>query len=406
MTLIDKFKEDINDIIDEDNKFNSIPRLLFDVELNMTRNCNCRCTYCFERKKSAFENYNMTLIACDIIVDRVKMFMQTEYYKNKFIGTRFTFWGGEPTLNLSGIMKIIYNTIDDEAISYHIYTNGTNKEALDNMLLFLKNHHALHRISIQLSYDGRLHNKKHRIFYFDKTIDTSDMVLDCFEYIKKNYPDVKLTMKSTLTQDSFFMGDEIWKEFALLSKNSSVQWSPTIDYTVFNSNNSESLHEFEKMLQKILPLELEYFRKNKKFNLIWFDYESLKVCGKTPYMMAIDIDGYVYPCHGCLYNNREKRRIFNIFINNIIDFYNEKLDLSIKNSFYIPKKCSSCSATACMVCGAECESATGDWYKRDFNTNMCDYFKLFGLYDKALKTYILETETNKILFRKNNGLSR
>lgn len=406
MSLLDQFKQDLNDIIDEDVKKNSTPKLLFDVELNMSRSCNCKCTYCFERKRSPFENYNMTLMACDIIVDRVKMFMNTKYYKEKFSGVRFTFWGGEPTLNPAGIMKVLYETVDDKDISYHIYTNGTNKEILNDMLMFLKHNKALDRISIQLSYDGKIHNDQHRLFALDSTVDTGALVLDSFNMIKTLYPEVKLTMKSTLTQDSFYMGEELWKEFAELSKDSSVQWSPTIDYTSFKTNSEKYLSEFELMLKKIIPLELEYYRKYHKFNLIWFEYGSLKVCGKTPYMMAVDVDGYVFSCHGCLYGDRNKRKLFNIFSNNIIEYYNYNLDKEIENSYYIPDECSTCSATACMVCGAECEMATGDWYKRNYNHTICDYFKLFGIYDKALKVYLLEEETENILKEVNNGVSR
>ena len=371
----------------------------------MTRLCNCKCTYCFERKRSGFENYNMTLMGCDIIVDRVRMFKQTEYYKETFSGIRFTFWGGEPTLNPSGIMKILYETVSDEDTFYHIYTNGTNKDVLDNMLMFLKHYNALHRISIQLSYDGKIHNDKHRIFSLDSKVDTGKIVLETFHMIKDKYPEVKLSIKSTLTQDSFYMGEEIWKEFAELSQGSLVQWSPTIDYTVISSSDNNYLEEFENMIKKILPLEVEYFKKYKKFNFSWFDNNVLKTCGKNPYMMTVDIDGYVYNCHGCLYGNeKNKRRIFNIFANNIIDYYNFNLSKTTEQNFYLPEECATCSATACMICGAECESMTGDWYKRNYNRMMCNYFKLFGLYDKALKIYLLECNTNKLINEVINGV--
>ena len=103
------------------------------VELTATNDCNCNCSYCFEKcySKKHITIYNYQNRTIQLIIDACKNFD-----KNKFEWFTVSFWGGEPFLNLEFIEEVIRNTYKFDFVRYNFFSNGT---LVDKYKKFLSN---------------------------------------------------------------------------------------------------------------------------------------------------------------------------------------------------------------------------------------------------------------------------
>ena len=102
----------------------------------------------------------------------------------------------------------------------------------------------------------------------------------------------------------------------------------------------------------------------------------------------IDIDGFVYPCHGCSYvKNKDYLKIGKTdAIQDLEKFISD-------NSFDLPEnhECLRCEATYCAICHATnmnetIENLANDWVKNRSNDKIrCKYYQIFGKIYNAYK---------------------
>lgn len=88
------------------------------VNIVMTYDCNCECTYCFEKIDSAKINYNHDISELDKIIQYIN---KISYNKDLYIN----YFGGEPLLNYPDIFYIHDNLQGNKKLFENITTNGT-----------------------------------------------------------------------------------------------------------------------------------------------------------------------------------------------------------------------------------------------------------------------------------------
>ena len=124
-------------------------KMLEHLRLNVTENCNLRCSYCYERVSDVWNQKR--IMNWEVAKKAIDQFL---YYikKNEKKKISVRFFGGEPMLNWDLVeksMDYIKNQLtDDVRVSYIINTNGTLID--DTRAKFL----AENNISISLSVDG------------------------------------------------------------------------------------------------------------------------------------------------------------------------------------------------------------------------------------------------------------
>ncbi len=124
-------------------------KMLEHLRLNVTENCNLRCSYCYERVSDVWNQKR--IMSWEVAKKAIDQFL---YYikKNEKKKISVRFFGGEPMLNWDLVEKsmdyIKNQLIDDVRVSYIINTNGTLID--DTRAKFL----AENNISISLSIDG------------------------------------------------------------------------------------------------------------------------------------------------------------------------------------------------------------------------------------------------------------
>ena len=163
--------------------------------LILTEDCNLRCKYCYEnatRCNNSYMSFDVAKKSVDFLFDNA--------LKHNINFLSWTFFGGEPLLNLDVMIKFFHYAVDKAnqyniKVSFSLLTNGTiyNKEYEQFILDWYK---TTKQVNIQISIDGipEVHDKN-RITLDGKP--TSKIVLENILKFKK-------FLKENLIENKFF----------------------------------------------------------------------------------------------------------------------------------------------------------------------------------------------------------
>lgn len=342
------------------------------IELTITNNCNCKCSYCFEgdhpvvKSDSKVEERQLQLLieACE------------KFNTDKYEFLTISFWGGEPFLNLEFLDKIINATYKYSFVRYHCYSNGTLVNKYQEFLSRDYIESIKNRLHIQLSYDGEPH---HTI----KRGNNSDAIFKVADMLKTL--NIQFAFKATLSFDMIKYLPEIWDSYYKLFERygSAATYYPTLDTSV---NDISYLQDWKDTLKKILFKEYTFILNNHTALFGWFNSSNKHNCmlGNSIHMHT---DGNIYICHGCAYKEKNKNLLLaNINqINSLYDVLSTKYNLGS-----LPIKCKKCAATHCQICHivnlSENDNPEKCWLNcRVNNNNRCKYFEYFGYISNVLK---------------------
>jgi sulfatase maturation enzyme AslB (radical SAM superfamily) len=362
----------------------------FSLDVTTTEKCNFRCDYCFEGNK----RYHDRQYSLDDMKNTIYRIIEHPSFIKEFNSFTISFWGGEPTLAVDDILYYIDEFVTNPLINFFFYTNGTLQENLDAIVNRFKEYDSLDKLSIQISWDGDPIHDIHRI---------SGTKAYNSDYVKsqiKRYQEmgVRVDVKSTITPKDFSKMPEVWKSFERLNETlpEQVTYTPTIDQTYYDN---EYFDDFRESIAKICAYEYDYIKEHQKTLMSWFG-QKLTTCSFCSKMCCVDVFGNVYPCHGFLYETEEIRKkecLGNIFDNKWIDTFFANRHKYVLKTAYI---CDGCTATSCISCcvqnssRSDKETSYDRWFDKQ-PSGRCEYFKLFGIYDKALHRYIIMSNGEK-----------
>lgn len=261
------------------------PPAPFSAVFRLTGSCNLRCDYCFEAehpvehmtKEVAGRAIEWLLDSC---TDRA----------------RITFFGGEPLIRKSMISWLIPTAVGmarDRAkrIGFSITTNGTLLDEATAESL------RQARVSIQLSTDGVAegHNR-HRRYANGK--GSFDDVRRAIPLIRAACPSASVRM--TITPDNV---SEMAEGVAFYASEGFDQISPS---PVLEANWTEdSMAQYASQLESVASLFIWYALQGRFLDIMGISStigRSLKEqgtysCGAGRGLVAIDVDGSIFPCH-------------------------------------------------------------------------------------------------------------
>jgi radical SAM protein with 4Fe4S-binding SPASM domain len=266
------------------------------LSLVVTRNCNLRCTYCYEKHDqrdgrimdiSVAQNAITRYLAADDDYDRVAI----------------EFFGGEPMLGFSFIREIIEWTQSRKWKKDHRFLIGTNGTILNDEI---KDWLIRHRecVNVAFSIDGT--KTAH-----DMTRDNSyDSVRRNLPFFKDNWPNqpAKMTISAETIpyvaegvieleeMGLFFTAnvgfEDMWGDVEEQSRLLDIyeeQLSRLVDYY------AERPHLFP--VYPILDSVPEYLGLPDSGESQKRQKEIKRFCGAGHEMLIIDVDGKTYPCH-------------------------------------------------------------------------------------------------------------
>lgn len=373
----------------------------YNIDITMTDRCNFKCKYCFE--KGHFRPKDLNDEALNLIIKRLGELLESKFFKSNFNSLVINFWGGEPTLNSVGMIRMIDKFALDNRVRFLIYTNGYEMNSVFECLDKYKNIRVIDnfpKIITQISYDGNpIHDylRKHK-----NNVPTANKVKDNIYLLANN--GIPVAIKSTIVPRHFkYMYkaySEIKEMFEVCNKDNPyliLRYKPTIDQTLVDERAEPFFRNYkslEESLIKIANKEISFFRKYGWFMFVWFDFDKA-LCSSGCNMSCIDLSGDIYKCHGCLYScNSFDHLISGIDEDSMIQDLESSYHLHSSILNYEPLECRECESTFCLRCNSvKYDMSLKDKYIKRWTdylaqSQLCSYYKLNGKIRLAMSEFL------------------
>ncbi|AEY67498.1 Cys-rich peptide radical SAM maturase CcpM [Clostridium sp. BNL1100] len=286
--------------------------------LQITRNCNLRCSYCAYSGKyfnRTHENKTMTFETAKKAID----FLINHSTDTQHISLGF--YGGEPLLEFDLIKKCIEyaeEMAEGKNITFNMTTNGTllTEEIVD--------YFVNHNLNLTISLDGNkeAHDKNRRFSANGK--GTFDVIMKNIEIIKLKYPDYMKKIFINIVMDTE-------NDFGCINDfffNSDILNDSIMNSTYISDNYIKDSYKVEEdfIVKRQYETFKMYLSKIKRLNeqnvskIISIEYSILKVkmqqewnimknlpdkahpggpCIAGANRLFIDVDGNMFPCERC-----------------------------------------------------------------------------------------------------------
>lgn len=328
--------------------------------LNMTDECNLRCQYC-SRYHEHYDNNSMSEEQLFKVISSV-----LNYAKRIEEKCVIQFHGGEPTLRIASIERVLKKFDKKELltwIDFRIQTNGTN---VGDLLIDVCNEY---NIQVGISIDGpREITDKLR-----KSIGgfgVSSEVLKNIGVLRSKIKNTSLSCLCVVTKYSIDKAENIF-DFMVENDIDDVSFLPLYnDYSCINDDKSiiprnDELLEFSKV---IIDKWISYLRKGKIicipnyqiwiWNLISSNtdkiYDCHSCCGMGETILFIDKSGEIYPCGPFSYSSEMKYGNITSTNFNFDELKSTKLFDMIQHR--LPSACLECALRGMCKCGCGANS--------------------------------------------------
>jgi radical SAM protein with 4Fe4S-binding SPASM domain len=321
----------------------------FHMDLNLTNQCNLRCSYCVEAGLFTSKTCEEMLPRFYAWIDR---FIGSQYFKERYDELHIALWGGEPTLEWRTIIELVRRYLGDNRVAFFLYTNGYNHpKGLQDLLVDATNKHREQpdkypAFPIQISYDGMPLQDM-----FRKTVGgkpSSERVIETIRWAQAKGLDFSL--KATITVASLKHLYAAWHDINILGRGE-LTYFPTLDY--YNAVISDdtavldtSIEEMKTCMKMIAADTLRARAAGKQVaHFRWFDSAKAS-CSAGQNLFSVDLDGVVYACHTAPYSEKKADHVVGALEDDFSIF-----DVSAeKHRGLRPHQCSGCEAVFCVVC--------------------------------------------------------
>lgn len=374
----------------------------FTATINTTEDCNLRCKYCYEIHKKPGNN---TIENCKKFLDFIfddpnpAGMLPEERHDSIYDGLILDLIGGDALMNvdiLEDILKyanykyIMGNKFKKNGWRVSISSNGTlfQKEQVRKFLEKWKE-----QISLGVSIDGcpEIHDKN-RIFCDGS--GSMKTILDWWPWFEKTFPIGSKETKATCNKESI---PYLYESLKFMHETLGLKW---INQNFIMEPQGYTEEDF-KELDHQLELCCEYCIQHND-DLYWsmfghrFQNPSNEYLDHDPTwdtascgigdMLALSIQGDIYPCFRCLPQSQSDDSLCagNIWKNNIDkDFLYSIRQRTTKAKCTKDPKCLECPVeSVCTWCASGCYAEFGDFIR---STHICEITKLQAKWAVILK---------------------
>jgi uncharacterized protein len=265
------------------------------LSLVVTKSCNLRCSYCYEK------NYNGEYQVMDLKVAKevINHYLCAE---DGFKAVVIDFFGGEPLLAFNLIKEVIEWTLSREWPKRYHFTIGTNGTLLTDEM---KNWIIKKKNCLTLSFSINGNKKAH-----DLTRDNSyDLLSPHIPFFMENWPEqpAKMTIcKETIpyVAESIIELEEMGLYITANLAFEDLWGTPEQEEKLLKIYNNQLMQLVDYYAERpdLFPvyriLDAFPISLNQSGNIIEQSYdECVRFCGSGHEMVLIDLDGQTYPCH-------------------------------------------------------------------------------------------------------------
>ena len=276
------------------------------ITFQVTDDCCCNCSYCYQGNKNKHYMTPETAIQIvDYLFDLYEKNDINNLINKNTAGIILEFIGGEPLMNIDAIDAACTHFLNYCLIHNHpwlrtfrisMISNG--KYYFDSKVQdFLKRFHNFISFGITLDGPEDIHNKCRK--YFDGTGNFKD-AFAALKYHNQHYNQIRTT-KVTIAPENLLEINKLIDFFINEAGATDIFMNPVFEAEWTNEEASIYYQELKKIADKMLNIN----QSNELINNIVFadnigypleDTDTLNWCGGTGAMMSFDYKGKIYPC--------------------------------------------------------------------------------------------------------------
>ena len=358
--------------------------------LMLCQECNLRCNYCYGKNGEYNNKGRMSVDTGERAINF--LFENSGDYET----VNITYFGGEPLLhkNLLKHLTIYAKNMAEKNGKKAEFSITTNATLIDeSMADFFKENY----FSITISIDGDKETTNANRYFANKK-GAYDNIINGFRYLNRR---VRVSARGTISKNGLDILKN-WNHLYELSFNNvhlshSVNMLDDDDYDVLEENYKKMIDYFFDALEKKEMQKVK--RMGNVFTLVERIHNGgmrIKNCGTLNNMLAVDIDGNLYPCHRFV--SEKEMQVGNIYTGIDKRKYMDQIKsmLIINNS-----SCFNCWAM--NLCGGGCPQEN---YIMNGKINMpyynvCKLMK--SIYEYTISKYLMLNDNQRKIFETNDN---
>jgi len=358
----------------------SNPQGTFYIDVNTTKSCNLRCTYCFEAKNEMNKNFNFQ--QPEKLIKFINDWLEHDYFKANYTDICINFWGGEAILNRKLYDLLTQTYMENNKIRFFLFSNGY---AINDY--YINSFKVLQKIKIQnnpkmvvqVSYDGNPVHDKTRVLPGGGP--TSEKIKATLQKLRDN--NIFYVLKATIVPEDF---KHMFEAYLDVTSQCLPQqgYFPTIDLHRDYDDPSEYTMYAKDLYDQLVKIAA-YEAPKKIDNFKWFQARGKAMCSAGTNMVAIDLNGDIVPCHGALYTDQKEHFITNIADEDALEKVINNINW-FKNFWNIePAKCKKCENHFCLRCNiakfqfSDKGTYEEKWSDHDNQAYMCYFFDIANI---------------------------
>jgi uncharacterized protein len=323
---------------------------VFELYIVFTRNCNLRCTYCYQSKT----NKSINKETIDKIIDFIK-----EYKLIRIINL----FGGEAFLELDMINYFIDKLIEiqsDSNRTFTIYTN-TNGTVYNDKFVNLINkitNNFEFRYVVSIDGNKKFHDTKRRTI---SNKPTYDLIINNIKRMRIDCPKAYIDFHTVIQKEMCY---EFYKVAKDICRNPLFDWGAFEFLMKTDGKVHYTLKDIENIYKGIMMLNEEGYsldflevRFNNIIKSIDYRYNNFgkekEYCPNGQNALAIDYNGKVYPCDFYLTIDEDKQDQYKIYDLNTKEYKDniKRLEKLIYETESESNKCLNCNSRQfCRIC--------------------------------------------------------
>ncbi|MCK5847661.1 MAG: SPASM domain-containing protein [Caldisericia bacterium] len=316
--------------------------------LMITRDCNFRCPYCFEKGSKAPSKKIMTKKMGE---DALQFLVRTSGSR-KYL--ECDFFGGEPLLGWDVVKHIIEysKTIEEKTGKKFRFSLTSNASLLTKEMTDYLHDHT---VSLILSEDGLPENHNRFRILADGS-GTYETVMNAIKPVSKEWGE-GYYLRGTYTKKNINFLEDLKHLYSEGIKK--ISFEPVVSDNTKIGFTKQDIPMIKKEYQNVTKWYLDTYKEDKEFSFYHFEVnlefgackeKLMTSCGAGVEYLSVSPDGDLYPCHQFDGNSEFKIGSIKDGITNlaIVEKFRSATNLNSK------KECKTCWAR--YLCGGGCSA--------------------------------------------------
>lgn len=329
---------------------------MVNASINLTKNCNLKCSYCFtEGKSKEVITLEMVKKSVDFLFNQMKN-TKIDELPNRQKRIDISFWGGEPLLEWELLKETVLYAKNEKPDGVDLFFSGTTNGVLltPDKFDFLDKHSVFFMVSLDGTEET---HDTYRLTNNGK--GTQKIIVENLKEALKKWPFYKVRMSIFPKRINHFYEDikylvDLGVYNLYFSPVYELEWTEQ-DWEIWKKESFKVVDLIKEYQDKGIEIKVEHFisYSNGSDGTIW-------PCGAGRNYIGIDTDGSIFPCHRFIKFNDKRHWSEKEWCIGHVEHGITKPDIRDKFINFVPNNCLEKECYKTTPCHGSCYATNFD----------------------------------------------